>query len=299
MSKLPDLEGMAIFAKIVETRSVSAAAADLGLSAPTVSKALARLEQRLGSRLLNRTSRRFALTDAGHALAERAARLLTDAEAAQDALLAQSTTPRGLIRLAAPMSFGIIELAPILPDFLQQFEQVSIDLHLSDALVDVIGDGFDIALRIGTLQDSSLLARRLAPVPTLLLASPSYLDRRGTPAHPADLAHHDCFAYAYLHTRDTWHFSNAAGEAVTVRPSGRMRINNGDAILPALIAGLGIAALPAFIAQSAAADGSLQHILPDWSAPTASLYLLIPPSGPRPVRIQALADFLIRRLSRL
>jgi DNA-binding transcriptional LysR family regulator len=298
MSRLPDLEGMAIFAKVVETRSVSAAAADLGLSAPTVSKALARLEQRLGSRLLNRTSRRFALTDAGHALAERAARLLADAEAAQDALLAQSATPRGLIRLAAPMSFGIIELAPILPDFLQQFEQVSIDLHLSDALVDVIGDGFDIALRIGALQDSSLLARRLAPVPTLLLASPAYLARRGTPAHPADLAHHDCFAYAYLRTRDTWHFSNAAGEAVTVRPSGRLRVNNGDVILPALIAGLGIATLPAFIARSALADGRLQQILPDWSATPASLYLLTPPSGPRPVRIQALADFLIRRLSR-
>ena len=218
MSRLPDLEAMAIFAKIVETRGITAAAVDLGLSAPTVSKALVRLEQRLGSRLLNRTSRRFALTDAGHALAERAARLLADAEAAQDALLAQSATPRGLIRLAAPMSFGIAELAPILPDFLERYPEVSIDLHLSDALVDVIGEGFDIALRIGELADSSLLARRLAPVPGMLVASPTYLDRRGRPTHPADLAHHDCFGYAYLRTRDTWHFTNAAGETVAVRP---------------------------------------------------------------------------------
>jgi DNA-binding transcriptional LysR family regulator len=298
MPRLPDLEAMAIFAKIVESRSITAAAIDLGLSAPTVSKALVRLEQRLGSRLLNRTSRRFSLTDAGHALAEPAARLLADAEAAQDALLAQSAAPRGLIRLAAPMSFGISELAPILPDFLQQHEQVSIDLHLSDALVDVIGDGFDIVLRIGNLTDSSLLARRLAPVPGLIVAAPSYLDRRGRPTHPADLTHHDCFGYAYLRTRDTWHFTNTTGEQVSVRPSGRLRVNNGDAILPALISGLGIAALPEFIARSCVADGRLEQILPDWSGSGASLYLVTPPNGPRPVRVQALADFLVQRLSR-
>jgi DNA-binding transcriptional LysR family regulator len=299
MARLPDMEAMAIFAKVVETRSITAAAIDLGLSAPTVSKALARLEQRLGSRLLNRTSRRFAVTEAGLALAERAARLLADAEAAQDALLAQSAAPSGLIRLAAPMSFGISEVAPILPDFLQLYEQVSIDLHLSDALVDVIGDGFDMALRIGALTDSSLLARRLAPVPGLIVASPAYLNRRGRPAHPAELVHHDCFGYAYLRTRDTWRFTNAAGDTVTVRPSGRLRVNNGDAVLPALIAGLGIAAMPEFIVRPAVADGRLEQILPDWSGSQSSLYLVTPPNGPRPVRVQALADFLVRRLSRL
>jgi DNA-binding transcriptional LysR family regulator len=298
MSRLPDMEAMAIFAKVVETRGITAAAIDLGLSAPTVSKALARLEQRLGSRLINRTSRHFALTDAGHALAERAAKLLADAESAQDALLAQSATPRGLVRLAAPMSFGISELAPILPDFLTQYPEVSVDLHLSDALVDVIGDGFDIALRIGTLVDSSLLARRLASVPGMLVASPDYLHRRGRPYHPADLASHDCFGYAYFRTRDTWHFANAAGEAVTVRPSGRLRVNNGDAMLPAAIAGLGIAALPEFIARQVVADGRLQQILPDWTGTRSNLYLVTPPSGPRPVRVQVLADFLARRLSR-
>jgi DNA-binding transcriptional LysR family regulator len=297
MPRLPDLEAMAIFARIVETRSITAAAIDLGLSAPTVSKALVRLEQRLGSRLLNRTSRRFALTDAGHMLAERAARLVADAEAAQDALLAQSATPRGLIRLAAPMSFGITELAPILPDFLQQYEQVSIDLHLSDALVDVTGDGFDIALRIGALADSSLLARRLASVPGVIVASPAYLDRRGRPVHPADLAEHDCFGYAYLRTRDSWHFTNAAGEQVSVRPAGRLRVNNGDAVVPALVAGLGVAAMPEFIVAADIADGHLERILPGWSGSESSLYLVTPPNGPRPARVQALVDFLVRRLS--
>ena len=298
MSKLPDLEAMAIFAKVVEARGITAAAVDLGLSTPTVSKALTRLEQRLGSRLFNRTSRRLVLTDAGRELAGRASRLLADAEAAEAAMVAQSATPRGVVRLAAPMSFGTREIAPVLPAFLMRYPEVSIDLHLSDALVDVIGDGFDIALRIGELADSSLLARRLAPAPGMVVAAPSYLDRRGRPTHPSELSGHDCFGYAYARTRDVWHFSNAAGEQVTVRPTGPLRVNNGDALLPALIAGLGIAGLPDFIARDAVGDGRLELILSDWQASQASLYLLTPPSGPRPARVQVLVDYLVETLSR-
>ncbi len=298
MSTLPDMEAMAIFAKVVETRGISAAAADLGLSAPTISKALARLEQRLGCRLLNRTSRRLALTDAGRELAERAARLLADAEAAEAALAAQSATPRGTVRLAAPMSFGVREVAPLLPEFLALYPEVSIDLHLDDALVDVIGDGFDIALRIGVLADSSLLARRLAPIAGVTVASPSYLARRGRPAHPSDLAAHDCFVYAYLRTPGGWLFANDAGETVTVKPTGRLRVNNGDSVLPAAIAGLGIAALPGFLVREALADARLKPVLTDWHTPQSSLYLLTPPAGPQPARVRVLADFFVRKLSR-
>jgi DNA-binding transcriptional LysR family regulator len=297
MSNLPDLEAMAIFAKVVETRGITQAAHELGLSAPTVSKALARLERRLGARLLNRSSRRLALTEAGLALADRAARLLADGEAAEDALLAQSGTPRGLVRLAAPMSFGVSEVAPILPEFLAAYPEVSVDLHLSDALVDVIGDGFDLALRIGELADSSLLSRRLCAVPMRIVAAPSYLDRRGRPEHPQDLAAHACFTYAYARHRDTWRFHNAAGEEVMVRPTGPLRVNNGDAAVPAAIAGLGIAALPAFIVRQPLADGRLEAVLTDWSGSRASLHLLSLPQGPRPARVQVLADFLARRLS--
>ncbi len=289
---------MAIFAKVVETRGIMAAATDLGLSAPTISKALVRLEKRLGSRLFNRTSRRLVLTEAGHDLASRAARLLSDAEAAETALLAQSAVPRGTVRLAAPMSFGIREVAPLLPNFMARYPDVSIDLHLSDALVDVIGDGFDLVLRIGALPDSSLLARRLAPVESMIVAAPAYLDQRGRPTHPAQLAGHDCLAYAYLRTRDVWHFANEAGEKVTVRPSGSLRVNNGDALLPAVLSGLGIAGLPSFLARDGLADGRLERILPDWGALRSGLYLLTPPAGPRPLRVQVLADFLVQRLSR-
>ncbi|MEJ0092879.1 MAG: LysR family transcriptional regulator [Methylocella sp.] len=298
MAKLPDLEGLAIFAKVVEMRSIAAAAADLRLSAPTVSKALSRLEKRLGARLFNRTSRRLALTDAGQQLAARAIRLVADAEAAEADLLAQSATPRGLVRLAAPMSFGLREVAPLLPEFFARCPEVSVDLHLSDATVDLIGDGFDAALRVGFLPDSSLVARRLCATPRFTVAAPSYLKRHGRPTHPAQLSEHACLGYAYLATPDVWRFSNAAGEEVAIRPAGPLRVNNGDALMPALLAGVGVGDQPEFIVKEALADGSLEIVLTDWLTPQGSLYLVTPPGGPRPARVEALCDFLAERLAR-
>jgi len=298
MSKLPDLEGLAIFAKVVETRSFAGAATELGLSKATVSKAISRVEARLGARLFNRTSRRFALTDAGRALSERAARILAEGESAENEALAQSATPRGLVRLAVPMSFGLTRVAPLLPEFLAAYPEVSVDLHLSDATVDLIGDGFDVALRIAVLPDSSLVARRLCGVARHTVAAPAYLERHGRPSHPFDLATHKCLCYAYLATPDVWHFTNAAGEPASVRPGGPLRVNNGDAMMPALLAGLGIAVLPDFIVREALADGRLETILTDWSLPQGALHLVMPSAGPRPARVEALVAFLTRHLSR-
>jgi len=298
MSNLPDLEGLAIFAKVADLRSIAAAAADLGLSPPTVSKALTRLEKRLGARLFNRTSRRLALTEAGRQLAARAQRLVSDAEAAESDLQAQSSSPRGLVRLAAPMSFGLREVAPILPEFLALYQDISVDLHLSDAFVDVVGEGFDAALRLGFLRDSSLIARRLCAAPRYTVAAPAYLDKYGRPSHPAELADHVCLGYAYLANPELWRFSNAAGEEAAVRPKGRLRANNGDALMPAALAGLGVADLPEFIVRDALADGRLERVLYDWLTPQGSLYLVTPPGGPRPARVEALAEFLSFRLAR-
>lgn len=298
MSKLPDFEALAIFAKVVELRSFAAAAVELALSKATVSKAIGRLEERLGARLFNRTSRRLALTDAGRTLAVRAAQLLADGEAAESEALAQSAAPRGLVRLAVPMTFGVKVLAPLLPDFLAQYPDVSVDMHLSDAMVDLIGEGFDIGVRIASLPDSSLVARRLCAMPRHTVAAPSYLEKYGRPTHPMHLAQHRCFAYAYLSTPNVWHFTNAAGEEATVRPSGQLRVNNGEAVLPALIAGLGIADLPDFIVGEAIAAGQVEVILKDWKQTEGAVHLVMPPGGPRPARVEALIEFLADRLSR-
>jgi DNA-binding transcriptional LysR family regulator len=298
MAKLPDFEGLAIFAKVVELRSFAAASADLTLSRATVSKAVTRLEQRLGARLFNRTSRQLALTDTGQKLAAHAARLLADGEAVENEALAQSVAPRGLVRLAVPMTFGVKEVAPILPEFLRKYPDVTIDLHLSDAMVDLIGDGFDAGLRIASLPDSSLIARRLCAMPRYTVASPSYLKRHGRPTHPMHLAQHRCFGYAYLSTPDVWHYRNEAGEQASVRPAGQLRVNNGEALLPAVIAGLGIADLPDFIVGDAIESGEVEVILKGWKQPEGAVHLLTPPGGPRPARVVMLADFLAKHFAK-
>ena len=298
MAKLPDFEGLAIFAKVVELRSFAAAAGELALSKATVSKAVGRLEKRLGARLFNRTSRRLALTDAGQKLSARAGRLLADGEAAENEALAQSVSPRGLVRLAVPMTFGVKSVAPILPEFLQAYPDVSIDLHLSDAMVDLIGEGFDAGLRIARLPDSSLIARRLCGVARHTVAAPSYLKRYGRPTHPMQLAQHKCFGYAYMTTPDVWHYSNAAGEQASVRPAGQLRVNNGEALLPAVIAGLGIADLPDFIVNDAIESGEIEVILKGWKQAEGAVHLVTPPGGPRPARGEVLANFLAGHFAR-
>jgi DNA-binding transcriptional LysR family regulator len=298
MSKLPDFEALAIFAKVVELRSFAAAAGELVLSKATVSKAVTRLEQRLGARLFNRTSRRLALTDAGQRLSERAAQLLADGEAAENEALSQSVTPRGLVRLAVPMTFGVKVVAPLLPEFLKQYPDVSIDLHLSDAMVDLVGEGFDAGLRIASLPDSSLIARRLCAMPRHTVAAPAYLKRYGRPTHPMHLAQHRCFGYTYLSTANAWHYTNAAGEQASVRPGGPLRVNNGEALMPALIAGLGIAELPDFIAGDAIASGELEVILKGWKQAEAAVHLVMPPGGPRPARVEVLAEFLAKHFAK-
>jgi DNA-binding transcriptional LysR family regulator len=296
MAKLPDFEGLAIFAKVVETRSFAGAASELKLSKATVSKAISRIEARLGARLINRTSRRLALTDSGRQLADRAAHILAEGEAAEDAALAQATMPRGVIRLAAPMSFGLLHVAPLLPEFLAAFPEVSIDLHLSDAMVDIVGEGFDAAIRIAVLPDSSLVARRLCDMPRYLVGSRTYLSKHGWPKHPLHLAQHRCIGYSYTTATEVWRFSKG-GKSASVRPSGPLRVNNGDAMMPALIAGTGLGILPEFILREALATGRLERLLPDWSLAAGAVYWVTPPGGPRPKRVEVLADFLTEKLA--
>jgi len=297
MSELPDLEGLAIFAKVAEARSFAAAAAELKLSNATVSKAISRVEAKLKTRLINRTSRRIALTEAGRQLSARASHILAEGEAAEDEALARSSAVRGLVRLSAPMSFGVLHLAPLLPEFLAEYPEVSIDLHLSDATVDMIGDGFDAAIRIAVLPDSSFIARRLCRMARYLVGSPNYLLKHGRPTHPIHLAEHVCITYSHNAKSETWRFTHKSGKSATVRPSGPLRVNNGDAMMPALLAGVGLGVLPEFILHDALEAGTLERLLADWSLPSGSVYWLTPPGGLRPKRIDVLGDFVAQSLT--
>jgi DNA-binding transcriptional LysR family regulator len=299
MSKIPDLEAWAVFARVAELRSFSAAAETLGMSNATVSKAVTRLEKRLGLTLFHRTTRTLSLTPSGQSLASRAAALLSDAEAAEESAHAEATGPRGLVRVAVPMSFGITHVAPALPALIALCPGLSIDLHLSDTTIDLIDSGIDVALRIGALADSSLKARRLADIPTYLAAAPSYLAAHGEPRVPEDLTSHNCFTYSNAARPDRWRLFAVDGSEVTVQPRGALITNNGEAMLPALVAGQGIALLPEFILRKDLEAGRLAHLLPQWSGPPIALHLVTPSSGPRPARVSAVIDFFSRTFARL
>lgn len=296
MSKLPDFEGLALLAKVAEEKSFAGAARSLNLSVATVSRAITRLEDRLGAQVFNRTSRKVALTDFGRRLAERGARVLLEAEEAETAARELSSRPRGTINLAVPMSFGLREIAPIVPKFLRQYPEIALNLHLSDATVDVIGEGFDAAIRIAALTDSSLIARRLRVMKRFVVASPAYIARNGRPQSPSELNVHHCLGYAYRLRTNNWHFRHKDGEEISVTPTGPLSVTNIDALLPTLLDGVGIAELPSFVADPYVADGRLEVLLPEWQLPGGGLYFITPSSRVRPARIDALSEFLAAHL---
>ncbi len=291
MPRLDNLAAMAVFARVVEDRSFTQAADALGRSKSAVSKAVSRLEDRLGARLLNRTTRRLSLTEAGTAYYERAAHILAEAAEADSAVSALQDEPRGTLRINAPMSFGQRHLAPAIGAFLKRYPELRLDITLADRFVDLIGEGYDVAIRIAALPDSSLVAAKLAPNRRVVCASPDYLARAGAPQHPQDLLDHNCFGYAYQATGNIWRFAGPHGPTA-VRVAGTLTANNGELLKAAMAEGLGLALVPTFSIVEELSSGSLVIVLPDYIDIETSVYAVYPHSRHLSVKVRAFVDFL-------
>jgi DNA-binding transcriptional LysR family regulator len=286
-----DLDDLRSLVEVVETGGFNRAARRLGVSKSIVSRRISRLEADLGTRLLDRTTRGISPTGSGLELKAPAERILAELEEAREAVARQAGEAVGRLRLSVPLSFGVRHVAPVLAELAQRHPRLEMDVSYSDRLVDLIGERFDAAIRIGTLQDSSLVARRIAPVRSVLVASPDYLARTGRPATPADLAGHECLIYTGR-TVAEWQF-RAGKRSISIRPQGRLRSDSGDAILQWVIAGLGIADEPSFLVSDEIGKGTLEPLLLDYAAADHGIYVVRPPGAYVPGKVRVLIDTLV------
>ncbi len=287
MGKLEDME---VFARVVATGSLSSAGRELGLSPAGVSKRLRRLEETLGTRLLQRTTRQISLTETGQAYFERIGPLITGIEEAENFVTRRSDTVRGTLKVSAPTSFGRMHVAPHINDFMRQYPDLAINLQLSDTFVDIVGEGFDLSIRIGELTDSSLVGRKLAPVRRVLCAAPSYVESRGTPETLADLADHLCLP---PHNNDTWKLEGPEG-AITYRPDGPLKTNSSEVIREAVIGGAGIALRSTWDVGPELEAGKLVQVLPDYEGSrNIDIHALYASRQFLPAKIRVFIDFLV------
>lgn len=290
------LTGMQTFVKVVELGSFTRAAEALGQSRTMATMHVARLEEGLGVRLLNRTTRRLSLTEPGTAYYERCSALLAEIESLEQSLEAMTERPRGVVKLSAPVSFGAHHLAPPLAEYLARYPEVRLDVNLNDRTVDLVEEGYDLAIRIGRLGDSSLVARRIATTRMLVCTSPAYLERRGAPVTPADLASHDCLGYTYSGSGGVWTFDGPRGtEEVRVR--AETVANNGDLLSVLAARGHGIVLMPAFMAPAHLETGALVEVLPGYTAGELGIFAVYPSRKYLSAKVRTLVEYLIEYFS--
>ena len=285
------LTSMAVFVRAVERGGFAAAAAEFGLSATMVGLHVRALEERLGSRLLNRTTRRQSLTEVGHLYYERCKQILADVEAADSSANELRAAPRGRLRVTAPVSFGVHALAPAITDYLTLHPEVEVDLELNDRVIDLVAEGREVALRIGALTDSAFIAHPLAPYRMLVCGSPSYLRKRGVPRHPSDLATHNCLGFAYWGTGKEWRFGGPAGDCL-VRVHGSLRANNGEALRMAACSGLGIIMQPEVLLSEDVRTGRLIPILTEFEPPSRPMQIVYLPDRRPTAKVRTFVDFI-------
>lgn len=290
-----DLNAYAVYAKVVELGGFTAAADALGLSKSMVSRQISTLEDALGVRLLNRTTRRISLTEAGAVVFERAQRIVTEAqEAAEEATCVEGAV-RGQLRINAPMSFGISQLGPVMPEFMARYPELTVDLVLNDRRINLIEEGFDVSLRISALTDSSLIARQLAPVERYIVGSPSYFEKHGVPKRPSDLAGHDFMLYTLLSRPNILEMENAKGEKEQVELKGRFLCNNADAMVEMMLKGMGLVFSPDVLCHRHLKSGALVRVLEDWTVPALTLHAIYPHSRHLAAKVRAFVDFTVEK----
>ena len=286
------LRAIEVFVAVAEKGSFAAAADVLGMSRNMASRHVADLEAHLGARLLNRTTRSVSLSTIGASYLETARDVLAQLEAADRAAGLQRLAPHGRLALSVPMSFGVRHVAPHLSQFIRAYPEVSIDLSLNDRLVDLVEEGFDVAIRIARLTDSSLIARRICDIELICVASPAYLEEHGVPSRPEDLAGHRCLGYSLGSDSGNWSLETAEGLQTTVRIEPVASANKGDAIEAMSVAGAGIAFQPDFICHENLASGRLVRVLPDWSSGQIGVHALYPGRLYVPLKVRSFIDWI-------
>ena len=294
---MDNLTDIAVFVQVVETGSFTSAAERLGLSRSVISKYIGRLEDRLAARLLNRTTRRLSLTEAGQAFFTRSRQGLQEIEAAEDEVSNLQASPRGKLRLNTPMSFGILHIAPALSDFLAQYPDLSVEMSLDDRQVDLVEEGIDLAIRIAELPDSSLVARRLATCQHVVCAAPDYLAKFGIPRVPTDLRRHNALTYRYQNSSREWRFLAPDGRYTSVPVSGSIEMNNSLALREAVLRGAGITLTPTFIVGEDIKAGKLHRVLSNYRAHEISIYAVYPERRHLSPKVQAFVEFMKQRLT--
>lgn len=296
MDKLEDLR---LFTLVADTRSFTRAAERLGLSKSAASRRIGEMEARLGVRLLHRTTRRISLTQAGQSYFERVVRILADLDEAEQAVASELAAPRGTLKIAAPASFGMHHLSKAICGFMEAYPQVSVEMDVSDRYVDLVDEGYDLAVRIGQLKDSSLIAKRICPIRMVVCASPAYLAKHGVPQTPDDLADHEFLVYTGRPQPNIRQFRRAPGsdEVRTVKLQGRLCINNGDMLREAAVAGLGIVDQPTFIVGDDLAAGRLVPVLLDYTLSQSALHCVYPANRHLSPKVRVFVDHLAARFS--
>lgn len=287
---------MKVFVAVVDMGSFAAAAERLGMSRAMASKQVSNLEDHLGTRLLNRTTRRLSVTESGSVFYERSAQIIADVTEAEQVAGHMAAAPRGVLKMTMPLAYGLHRLGPVIASYINTYPEVKLDISLSDRKVDLVEEGFDLAVRIGTLPESGLIARKLGSERSIICASPAYLERHGTPGTPGDLARHVCLGYSLTNSGDEWRLEGEWGEGIAIRSAGPIKADNGDILRLAAVNGAGLIFQPRFIVAQDLQAGRLVQVLPEYASRELGIYAIYPSRKHLSAKVRTFVDFLVKQL---